>query len=113
MAGLNLGFVAVGGGVMAGRMPPAALVVGGALPLALRAWWVARGYCDGENDLSPADLLTIRVHNLVGVGLIGAYPASAWCTGQGAWPGVAMAGVLAVLYLPAARVVFGGRPTAC
>ncbi len=77
-----------------------------AVPWAIKAIHIARkNYHDAEK-LSPANLLTIRVHNLTGIMLIIAYLIQGFQNNKSLEPVIVSLIVLIILYFPVALTVF-------
>ena len=71
-----------------------------ALPWCLRAFVVLRSNYRDPISMAPANVLTIRIHNLTGILLVVAYLAQAAVLGRSPSRMVIPLAVLLVLYLP-------------
>jgi 1,4-dihydroxy-2-naphthoate octaprenyltransferase len=76
------------------------------LPWAFQAWTILQRNIKKPSCLVPANLLTIRVHNLTGIFLIFAYLIQGAKNNQDFQPAMFAAVVLLIFYLPAAVEVF-------
>lgn len=76
------------------------------LPWAFHAWAILQRNIRKPSRLVPANLLTIRVHNLTGILLIFAYLMQGIKNNQNFQPALFAAAILTVFYLPAAVGVF-------
>ncbi len=77
------------------------------LPLALRAIRVMRAQLHDPLALAPANLATIRAHNLMGILLVLAYVGDGWLRHRDPVPALVLVAATAALYYPVARMVFG------
>lgn len=76
------------------------------LPWALQAWTILKKNIRKPAALAPANLLTIRVHNLTGIFLIFAFLIQGIKNNQSYQPAMFAVIILTVFYLPAAVEVF-------
>lgn len=76
------------------------------LPWAVQAFYILRKQINDISRLAPANLLTIRVHNLTGILLIIAYLIHGLQNQRGYQPAIFPLFLLVVFYLPAAIPIF-------
>lgn len=80
------------------------------LPWSLRAFGISKRNFSNPSKLAPANLLTIRAHNLTGILLIIAYLFQGIHNNQDLQPAFYVALILAGFYIPAVVLVFFRNP---
>jgi 1,4-dihydroxy-2-naphthoate octaprenyltransferase len=76
------------------------------LPLSVRSFMIARASYESPAAMAPANLLTIRVHNLTGFLLIAAYVVRGALIGRPPAQMIVPLALVVVLYLPVAAKIF-------
>jgi len=103
---LALAYLALIGAALAGWIPPISLMALMTLPLALRSLRLLIKEYRHPGRMAPANLDTIKVHNLTGILLILAYGLYGLALGRPMAPLAFSLAWLALLYAPVAKVVF-------
>ena len=80
------------------------------LPLAIRAYLILTRSYESPSAMAPANLLTIRIHNLTGFLLIAAYVARGALAGRNPADMILPVLLVLVLYLPVAVKIFIAAP---